>query len=197
MARQRKDGKISMSLDEFDRAFRTALGAMPTVSLNAKISDLKTNPVTPAIGPLVINAETWTKRWQGSAEGAATDWEERALTPSGDPIARALAANKKRIDRFNQAEKAGKWVNTMSKRKFSDYADGVSGAGADGYKSGIAAKASKTGRRIAELQPKVLALKKAIQDMPDASDSDREKRMLAARRGMLAIGGTATTSPAT
>jgi len=194
LVKQMKNGKIDMSLDEFDRAFRTALGAMPSVSLNAKISDLKTNPVTPAIGPLVIDAETWHKRWKGSAENAAGDWEERALTPSGDPIARAIAANKKRIDRFNAAEKAGKWLGTMNKRKFSDYADGVSGAGADGYKSGISAKEAKTKRRIQEIQPKVAALKKAIQDMPDDTDSNREKRMLAARRGMLAIGGAPATT---
>jgi len=195
LARQMKNGRIDMSLDEFDRAFRKALGTMPIVTINAKVSDLKTNPVTPTIGPIVVDADTWHKRWQGSAEGAASDWEERALTPSGDPISRAITANKKRIDRFNASEKAGKWLATMNKRKFADYADGVSGAGADGYKSGIAAKAAKTKRRIQELQPKVSALKKAIQDMPDGTDSDREKRMLAARRGMLAIGGAPATSP--
>ena len=189
-----EDGKLKMSLEEFDYAFRALVARMPKVTYHADPSTFKTNPVTPGIGSRVIDADTWAKRWQKSAEDSATDWEERALTPSADPAARAVAANEKRKDRLAAAEKAEKWLKKMRNVKKEDIFDGIQGVGAEGYKAGITGKAAKTQRRIRELQPKVLALAQAIDRLSDKSDGDREKRMLAARRGMIAIGQGETIS---
>jgi len=185
-----ENGKVRISLAQFDGAFRALLQGIPVQELHADPKTFKNNPVTPGIGPLVIDADTWAKRWQGSAEGAATDWEERALTPSRDPVEAAIAANKKRQDRYAEAEKKEKWLKTMKKRKKEDVFEGIQATGASGYKAKIGAAATKAKRRFTELQPKVQALKASIQAMSDATDTDREKRMLAARKGMLAIGET-------
>jgi len=186
-----EDGKARISTATFDALFRSILKALPSVTLNADPAKFRTNPVTPGVGPLVIPAETWTKRWQTSGEAAADDWYEHALTPSGDPVALALAANDKRKDRLEKAEKAEKWVKKMKKLKAADVFDGIQAVEAAGYKRKITASAGKAGRRFAELQPKVLALKQAIQKLSDKTDDDREKRMLAARKGMIAIGESA------
>jgi len=185
-----ENGKVRITLAQFDMAFRQLLQGVPVQELHADPKTFKTNPVTPGIGPLVIDADTWAKRWQGSAEGAASDWEDRALTPSRDPVEAAIAANKKRQDRYAEAEKKEKWLKTMKKRKKEDVFEGIQATGASGYKAKIGAAAAKAKRRFTELQPKVQALKQSIQSMSDATDSDREKRMLAARKGMLAIGET-------
>jgi hypothetical protein len=49
-------------------------------------------------------------------------------------------------------------------------------------------KSKKISRKIAALQPLVEALRKAIASMPDTTDSEREKKMTAARRGMIVVG---------
>ena len=60
--------------------------------------------------------------------------------------------------------------------------------GAAAFRSGIEDRRAKVLARAKELQPLVAALKKEIEAMPDVTDGDRENRLLAARRGMIAIG---------
>jgi len=183
-----EDGKLRMSPDQFQYAFAELLKRMPAVVLNAKAVDLKANPVTPGVGERVISADTWHKRWKGSGDAAADDWYERTLTPRKDPIDTAVKANEKRKDRLAAAEKAEKWVKKMKNLKKEDVFEGVIGAGVEGYKGGLDSKSAKTKRRIEALRPKVLALAEAIDKLADKTDADREKKMLAARRGMIQIG---------
>jgi len=164
---------------------------------HADPATFKTNPVTPGVGSSVISADTWGKRYASHAANAATDWEERTLTPSRDPIAAAIRANQKRIDRFQQSEKDGKWLGTMKKRTVNDFFEGVQASARNhGYENGIAGKLPKANRRFAELQPLVSALKDTIQAMPDGTDAQREERLKAARKGMLVIGNKLRGGPA-
>ncbi len=140
------------------------------------------------MGALVIDAQTWASRWLSHGKNAATDWFERTLTPSGDPIVNAIAANAKRIDRLKEAEDAERWIKTMRKRSFADVVEGVEAVKAAGYENGLTKAAKKALRRFTELQPQVEALKKTIAAMPEGSKQERGAKMLAARDGMLAIG---------
>lgn len=183
-----ENGKLRPSLEQFDQAFRQLLQGIKVPTINATVVHKTPGVMNPGIGELVIDAATWAARWQSHADNAASDWETRAQTPSRDPITAAIAANKKRLDRLAEAESKQKWLKTMQKRKFEDYASGIVNAGAQTYKAGIDRKAAKALARFTELRPKVLALKQSIQQMSDATDADREKRMTAARKGMIAIG---------
>jgi hypothetical protein len=177
-----------MSVDDFARVFRKVIAPMSLPELHADPTTFKTNPVTPGVGSRVVGADVWFKRYVKSAVDAATDWEERTLTPRRDPIAAAIAANEKRMDRLKESEDQEKWLKTMKKRTFNDVAEGVQAVKAEGYSSGVSAKKAKAERRIKELQPLTEALAKSLDEMSTATKKDRGDKMLAARDGMLAIG---------
>ena len=183
-----EDGKIRMSPEDFGKTFAKMIAGAEVKVTHADPTTFKTNPVTPGIGSRVLGADAWFKRYVKSAGDAATDWEERTLTPRKDPIQAAIAANGKRKDRLAQAEKDEKWLKTMNKRTVNDVFEGVQAVKAAGYASGVDAKKAKAERRIKELQPLTESLAKSLDQLSTATKKDRGDKMLAARDGMLAIG---------
>jgi len=182
------EGKIRMSPEDFAQVFRQLIAPIPIPEHHADPSTFKTNPVTPGVGARVIDATQWHKRYVKSAMDAADDWFERALTPKGDPIDRAIKANEKRKDRLAQAERDEKWLKTMGKRSFSDVAAGILAVKASGYSAAVDAKKGKAENRIKELQPLVLSLAESLDKLSTADKKARGDKMLAARDGMLEIG---------
>ena len=183
-----EDGKIRMSPEDFGKMFGKMISGADVEVTHADPRTFKTNPVTPGIGSRVLGADTWFKRYVKSATDAATDWEERTLTPRKDPIQAAIAANEKRKDRLAQAEKEEKWLKTMQKRTVNDVFEGVQAVKASGYASGVDAKKAKAERRIKELQPLTESLAKSLDQLSTATKKDRADKMIAARDGMLVIG---------
>jgi len=110
------------------------------------------------------------------------------MNPRKDPIAAAKAANARWKLRVQEA---------ISNDSFSKGLDGVDidmmyqmiqAAGEQSFVQGIAIRAPKIAAAIAKLQPLVLAMKKALDAMPCVTDTEREAKMIAAKRGMQAIG---------
>jgi len=56
------------------------------------------------------------------------------------------------------------------------------------FSDGLAARDSKISRVVGELQPMAQSVSDAIQAMSDATDTDREKRLLSARKLMIEVG---------
>lgn len=177
-------------MDNFEATLRAKLSTIVDPEIHATVTHKDPNKPNPGIGSLVIDPATWAARYTSHAVNAAQDWFDRATNPSKDPIKSAIAANKKRIDRFNLSEQQGKWLKKMGKLTFDDVAGAIQKAGTAAYTTGINNKSDKAAKAFAILQPKVLALKQTIQALPDATDQDRANRMLAARKGMIAIGGS-------
>ena len=96
---------------------------------------------------------------------------------------------------------AGKWASrtqeAITNRSYEkgvrkqDYGEAVAIATGDGgsaYAAGITKRVTKIQRVHADLMPRLGALSMQIQGMPQDSDAQREQRLLAARRGAIAIG---------
>jgi hypothetical protein len=144
------------------------------------------NPITP--GEAVISAAKWAEKQIRNATNAGQDWLDGVLHPSRDPVAAAIKAAPKYKARMAESLAQDKWVKSMAKVDSSSIAGVAQRVGAAGYAAGIAARVEKITRVVAELQPKVSALRAQILNMPDGTDQERENRMLAAKRGMQAIG---------
>jgi len=144
------------------------------------------NPITP--GEAVISAAKWSEKQLRNAANAGEDWLYGVLHPSRDPVAAAIKAAPKYKARMAESLAQDKWAKSMAKVDSSSIADVATLVGAAGYTAGINARRAKIERVVAELQPKVAALRAQILNMPDGTDQERENRMLAAKRGMQAIG---------
>jgi hypothetical protein len=142
------------------------------------------NPVTKK----VIPPEKWKDRLLKRATAAASDWLEGIKSPSRDPIKAAIEADSKWKDRLTQAMKEDRRKKALEKVSHADIVAVVEKLGERTFVDGITAREAKIAKRIAELQPLVQAVSDAIQAMPDATDADREKRLIMARRLMIEVG---------
>jgi len=146
----------------------------------------KGNPIT--LGEAVIPAEEWADKQVKRAAAAASDWEKNVQRPRRDPLKAAIAAGPKRAEKVRQALDEKKWEKAMGKVDEDLMYETIRKRGAQAFRSGIEDRKAKVVARAKELQPLVTALKKEIEAMPDVTDADREARLLAARRGMIALG---------
>jgi len=142
------------------------------------------NPVTKK----VKSAERQAKQLMEHAEGAADDWLEGVKNPSRNPIEAAIAAAPKWKDRLSQAIKDGKYEKGLAKSSAAEIIEVAEKIGASGYATGVRARESKIKRVFNELQPLQQAVSDTIQNMPDGTDAEREKRLLQARKLMLEVG---------
>jgi len=186
--REQVKGFDSSSLDAFQRSFRAVLDdqAEHPEKYDFLTKETVGNPLT--LGPRVLTPEEWAAKQTTRASAAADTWLANVKRPRKDPVDAALKANDKRKDKLAQAEKDKKWEKAMAKVSHDEMYSTIDKVGASGYRAGVEARTGKITRVYKELQPMVAALAGSIDAMPQATDADREKRLLAARRGMIEIG---------
>ena len=185
MEREELDPKLQALLDEDPVAFFHALADMRAMGQDPKEMGLiPKNPVTKK----VKSASRQADQLVSHATAAADDWLDGVKNPSRDPIAAALAANEKRIDRLQQSIKDKKWEKNLAKSSHAEIVEVAEEIGASGYSAGVEARKKKILRVFNELQPLQQSVSDTIQAMPDKTDADREKRLLAARKLMLELG---------
>ena len=142
------------------------------------------NPVTRK----VLSADKWKKRMVDRATAARDDWLDGVKNPSRDPIEASIAADKKWRDRLETAMKEDRRTKGLRKTSHSEIVDVVTRLGSGVFSDGIAARDMKIGRVVGELQPLAQSVSDAIQAMADATDADREKRLISARKLMIEVG---------
>ena len=149
-------------------------------------SEKQGNPIT--LGPPVIDPDEWATKQVKNASAASQEWLKNVKRPRRDPLKAAIAAGPKRAEKVRQSLDEKKWEKAMAKVDEDVMFAVIDAIGAEGFRRGVEARKVKVIARVKELQPMVTALKKEIEAMPDVTDADREARLLAARRGMIAIG---------
>jgi hypothetical protein len=141
-----------------------------------------------ATGPRVPSAQDWADKMVARAANAGSDWVKGSLAPRKDPVQAALAANAKRIARFQQSVTDKTWEGAMARVDQTQTAATITAVGAQGYANGVQARKGKIAASITRLQPLVAAHVEAMDKMPVATDADAENKMLANVRGMRKIG---------
>lgn len=183
-----KKQKTQIDLDEFDDLFGEILDRVNASTGSNAPADLSLpdNPVTP--GDRVPSADEWADKMVANATRSGDEWLKKTLSPRKNPIEAAIAADKKRKDRLDEAERQGKWKKSMERVDVDEMYATIEAVGAGGYTAGIESRKGKIKSKINKLRPQVLALAETIDKMPQDSDAQREARMLAARRGMIKVG---------
>lgn len=143
------------------------------------------NPISVEVVP---SADRWAGKLITNAVNGAQNWVEGVQRPSADFKTAALAANGKWKQRTTEAVQQDRFSKSMAKVSTEEAIATAVKVGASGFASGIQAREEKIRRVVADLQPRVAAVKRAIDQMPQDTDAQREQRLLAARRGMIEVG---------
>lgn len=177
-----------IDLGDFDAKFKSLLNQLDTdPELKAELTEGRMgNPIQ--LGPLVKSPEEWADKQVKNASAAAAEWEKNVLNPRRDPIKAAIAAGPKRDQKVREALEQKKWEKAMGKVNEDLMYETIRKRGASAFRAGVEDRKGKVLAVAQELQPMVAGLKQTIDAMPDVTDADREKRLLAARRGMIEIG---------
>ena len=188
MTKKKAQPKPEVDLSNFEALFSEILDRVNAANGANAPADLTLpdNPVSP--GARVPEASEWSAKMIRTAQAAGGDWLKGTLSPRKNPVTSAIAADQKRKDRLAEAERLGKWKASMERVDVDAMYKTVEAVGASGYTAGIAAREAKITGKIEKLRPQVLALAETIDKMPEDTDQQREARMLAARRGMIAVG---------
>ena len=186
MAEATKSSSLGMS--DFVKQLNANLNRVATDPdyLKEVTEERQGNPIT--LGPLVISPEEWAAKQVERASRAASEWEKNVQRPRRDPIKAAIAAGPKRAEKLRESLDQKKWEKAMASVDEDLMYSVIRKRGAAAFRSGIEDRKEKVVARAKELQPMVATLKATIDAMPDVTDADREKRLLAARRGMIEIG---------
>lgn len=188
MAPQAKTNPLDLT--DFEARLKATLDRVQTDPEFAAdlVAEHQGNPIT--LGPIVISPEEWAEKQVKRAAAAASEWEKNVQRPRRDPLKAAIAAKEKRKEKLRESLEQDKWAKAMAKVDEDLMYATIRKRGASAFRSGIEDRKEKVLARAKELQPLVAALRQTIQAMPDVTDADREARLLAARRGMIAIGKT-------
>ena len=144
------------------------------------------NPIT--LGPRVVTPEAWADDQIKAATAKGAKWLEKSLTPRKDPKAAALAAAPKYQMKMEEALRDKAWEGGIGRYDLDIRQQIIKNVGAAGFTAGLATHKPKIDAAVKDLQPRVLALAKAIDEMPVVTDADLDARMLAARHGMIDLG---------
>lgn len=181
--------KIITSLDDFEAALAREMAqveADPAGYVEAQRPPAVGNPIT--LGPLVMDAAEWSKKQVDRAKAGADLWLEHSKRPRKVPSKAALEANAKRIEKLQKSLADKTWEGAMAHVDEDLRILTIEKKGARGFSDGIDVHSAKVDKVVGTLQPQVLALKKTLDGMPQDTDAQREAKMIAAKRGMQAIG---------
>ena len=174
-------------LDAFQASFRRSLELVDSdPAVRAAVGKtLVGNPISVEVVP---SADRWAAKQIANSLNAGQAWVEGVQRPSRDFKEAALAAAGKHKSKTMEALNDDRYRKGMAKVNTDEAIATAVAVGAGGYTSGIQARTAKINRVVTELQPKVAALKRNIDAMPQENDAQREARLIAAKRGMQEIG---------
>lgn len=144
------------------------------------------NPIT--LGPRVAEAVDWAEKQTTNAAAAGERWLANVLRPRKNPIDAAKAAAGKYKNKVEEALRENRFVRGLDAVDEDEMFATIREGGSAPFTSGVQRRTRKVARVVGQLRPMVVALAETIDKMPIDTDAQREARLLAARRGMIAIG---------
>jgi len=144
----------------------------------------------PAPIQAVPDVATWVDEMVAGANAKAAKWLANTVASVDGMKAAALTSGKRYADGVQEAIRDDRFTKGVQQIDTGEVRATLQNVGAGGFSSGVSNRKGKITQAIAKLQPKVAALKQTINNMPQDTDGQREQRLLAARKGMIAIGKT-------
>lgn len=146
------------------------------------------NPMV--LGPRLPSSDEWTDLQIKGARDNAAKWLERTTKPKKNFREEALRQTSRDRYRSSMEQVLAKdlWAGGMALVDESETIATIQAGGSGVYTSGVERRKAKIRRRVEELRGARLALCSTIDAMPVGTDSEREAKMIANKRGLQAIG---------
>jgi hypothetical protein len=136
-----------------------------------------------------LSPEQWAAKLATRASAAGQDWLDGVKNPVRDPVQAALKAEPKYRAKMQESLQKGTWAKKMAKVDSAAMKATAERVGSGAYVQGITARADKIQAAGARILPKIYAVADKVAAMPDATDGDRDARMLANVKGLREIKG--------
>lgn len=144
------------------------------------------NPVT--LGPRIPEAADMAADMVAKAAASGDKWLQKTLHPKKDPITAAKAAKGKWKNKMEEAIRDDKFAKGLDMIDEDEMYKTIADGGTSPFTSGVQRRAAKVERVMGELRPLQVALCEELDKMPIDTEEQREAKMIAAKRGMQAIG---------
>ena len=129
-----------------------------------------------------------TERYLQGVGNAGSRYVEGMQNPRRHPVEAAKRAKGKWAQRTQEAITNNSYEKGVGRQNYAEAVEIATRDGGSAYVSGAQARAGKIGRAFTRLAPLQGALSQNIQNMPQDTEQQREARLIAARKGMIAIG---------
>jgi hypothetical protein len=140
----------------------------------------------------VISPEDWKARQLNTLKAVGrTNYLQGVASPKADPIARGIATEEKYGIETRKAIDEGRRKAALQKTSMAEWAQYSTTIGADKLVDGVVKREAKVADFITKFQPMLSSHLAKIDSLSEATDSDRENRMLENLRGLKALKGKA------
>jgi len=126
--------------------------------------------------------------WITGVRAKRAKWKKRLTDKGAFVLERAKAAEDKWADKMRGAIEAKARLKALEKVTPEAYNAAVEATAPEDYSRGAERRLAKYKARIAEIRDMVNMIKNLIAKMPEATEDQRERKMLAARRCMIVVG---------
>jgi hypothetical protein len=178
---------VITSLDAFEKGLAAALEVAVTKPESLPgYGASQGNPVN--LAPRIPEADAMAAKLVANATNAAENWLAGVQSPRKDPIAAMKASGQKYKNRMAEVLSGDLWMKGVNQIDETEMYNTIKALGSGVFSTGITARKGKITGVFAKLRPLFLALTSQLDGMPTDTDAQREAKMIAARRGMIAIG---------
>jgi len=140
----------------------------------------------------VLSPEEWKKRQLDTLRSVGrANYSAGIKSPKADPIARGIATEGKYAEETRKAIDAERRKKALAKTSMADWYLYASTLGAEKLVDGVTKREAKVDNFIKAWQPTLTSHLSKIDALPEATDGERETRMLENLRGLKALKGKA------
>jgi len=175
------------SLDQFAATLKLALQvAVVNPDSLAGMHPQQGNPVS--LSPRIPEASTMVGKLIDNATNAGQRWVDNTSSPRKDPIAGMKKSNAKYKGAMQASLSADTWLKGVNNIDEAAMYETIKTLGAGVFTQGLSARKAKIEKIFTKMRPMMVALAQTLDAMPTDTDAQREAKMIAAKRGMQAVG---------
>jgi hypothetical protein len=140
----------------------------------------------------LLSPDEWKKKQIDAVKAVGeANYKQRVQKPSADPIAEGIKAEDKYANAVKKAIEEKRRAKALQSVTSDEWLNYTLNVGVPNYVEGVVKREAKIDKFVKNWQPLLLDHLSKIDQMSEATDKDREDKMLANLRGLKALKGKA------